>query len=72
VADTAGIEFHLSHGDMLRTLRAAGFEVEDLVERVRAGRGRRRATRTSHAAGPSGGRSKRCGSPVAADPESAS
>ncbi|HEY1280042.1 MAG TPA: methyltransferase domain-containing protein, partial [Acidimicrobiales bacterium] len=30
--DTAGIEFHLSHGDMLRLLRASGFDVEDLVE----------------------------------------
>jgi SAM-dependent methyltransferase len=30
--DDPGVEFHLSHGDMLRALRAAGFEVEDLVE----------------------------------------
>ena len=27
-----GIEFHLAHGDMLRLLRANGFEVEDLLE----------------------------------------
>jgi len=27
-----GIEFHLAHGDMLRLLRANGFEVEDLIE----------------------------------------
>jgi SAM-dependent methyltransferase len=27
-----GIEFHLTHGDMLRLLRANGFEVEDLIE----------------------------------------
>lgn len=26
------IEFHLTHGDMLRLLRANGFEVEDLIE----------------------------------------
>jgi SAM-dependent methyltransferase len=31
-ADEDGIEFHLSHGDMIRLLRASGFEVEDLVE----------------------------------------
>jgi SAM-dependent methyltransferase len=30
--DTAGIEFHLGHGDMVRLLRASGFDVEDLVE----------------------------------------
>ena len=28
----AGVEFHRSHGDWLRLLRRAGFEVEDLVE----------------------------------------
>jgi SAM-dependent methyltransferase len=27
-----GIEFHLTHGDMLRLLRDNGFEVEDLIE----------------------------------------
>jgi SAM-dependent methyltransferase len=27
-----GVEFHLGHGDMFRLLRAAGFEVETLVE----------------------------------------
>lgn len=27
-----GVEFHLSHGNWLRLLRGAGFEVEDLVE----------------------------------------
>jgi SAM-dependent methyltransferase len=27
-----GVEFHLSHGDMLRLLRSTGFEVEDLIE----------------------------------------
>ena len=27
-----GVEFHLSAGDMIRALRGAGFEVEDLVE----------------------------------------
>jgi hypothetical protein len=27
-----GIEFHLSHGDMLRLLRRHGFEVLDLIE----------------------------------------
>jgi SAM-dependent methyltransferase len=27
-----GVEFHLSHGDWIRVLRASGFEVEDLVE----------------------------------------
>ena len=30
--DDPGVEFHVSHGDMIRALRAAGFEVEDLVE----------------------------------------
>ncbi|MBK9179355.1 MAG: methyltransferase domain-containing protein [Acidimicrobiales bacterium] len=30
--DDPAVEFHLSHGDMLRLLRASGFEVEDLVE----------------------------------------
>jgi SAM-dependent methyltransferase len=30
--DTAGVEFHLSHGDMIRLLRASGFEVLDLLE----------------------------------------
>ena len=28
----SGIEFHLSHGDMIRALHGARFEVEDLVE----------------------------------------
>lgn len=27
-----GVEFHLSHGDWIRLLRANGFEIEDLVE----------------------------------------
>ena len=27
-----GVEFHLSHGDMIRLLRTSGLEVEDLVE----------------------------------------
>jgi SAM-dependent methyltransferase len=27
-----GVEFHLGHGEMVRLLRASGFEVEDLVE----------------------------------------
>jgi SAM-dependent methyltransferase len=27
-----GVEFHLPHGDLLRLLRANGFEVEDLIE----------------------------------------
>ncbi len=31
-ADDASVEFHLGHGDMIRLLRASGFEVEDLVE----------------------------------------
>jgi len=30
--DTDGVEFHLSHGDWIRLLRAGGFEVEDLIE----------------------------------------
>ncbi len=30
--DDPGIEFHLSHGDMVRLLRANGFEIEDLIE----------------------------------------
>jgi SAM-dependent methyltransferase len=30
--DTDEIEFHLNHGDMLRLLRANGFDVEDLIE----------------------------------------
>ncbi len=30
--DVPGVEFHLSHGDMIRLLRASGFEVLDLVE----------------------------------------
>jgi len=31
-SDTPGVEFHLSHGDWLRLLRANGFELEDLIE----------------------------------------
>jgi len=27
-----GVEFHLSHGDWIRLLRASDFDVEDLVE----------------------------------------
>jgi SAM-dependent methyltransferase len=27
-----GVEFHLSHGDWVRVLRANGFEIEDLIE----------------------------------------
>jgi SAM-dependent methyltransferase len=30
--DDPGIEFHLAHGDMIRLLRASGFEVENLIE----------------------------------------
>jgi len=30
--DTTGVEFHLSHGDWVRTLRGAGFEIEDLID----------------------------------------
>jgi len=29
---TSGVEFHLSHGDWIRLLRRAGFEIEELVE----------------------------------------
>jgi SAM-dependent methyltransferase len=29
---SAGVEFHLSHGDWIRLLRSSGFEVEDLIE----------------------------------------
>jgi hypothetical protein len=25
------VEFHLSHGDWIRVLRSAGFEIEDLI-----------------------------------------
>ena len=28
----SGIEFHLAHGDWIRLLRGAGFEIEDLIE----------------------------------------
>ena len=27
-----GVEFHMSHGDWIRRLRASGFEIEDLTE----------------------------------------
>ncbi len=30
--DYPSVEFHLGHGDMIRLLRANGFEVEDLIE----------------------------------------
>jgi SAM-dependent methyltransferase len=30
--DTPGTEYHLSHGDWIRRLRASGFEIEDLIE----------------------------------------
>lgn len=30
--DSAAVEFHLSHGDMIRLLRTSGFDVLDLVE----------------------------------------
>ncbi|MDQ3640096.1 MAG: class I SAM-dependent methyltransferase [Actinomycetota bacterium] len=30
--DTVAVEFHLSHGDMIRLLRSHGFEVRDLIE----------------------------------------
>ena len=30
--DDPGVEFHLSHGDRIKLLRANGFEIEDLVE----------------------------------------
>ena len=29
---TAGVEFHLSHGDWIRLLRRSGFDIEDLIE----------------------------------------
>ena len=34
------VEFHLGHGDLIRLLRANGFEIEDLVE-LRPGAGAR-------------------------------
>lgn len=30
--DTLGVEFHISHGEMIRLLRDTGFDVEDLIE----------------------------------------
>ncbi|MEC7916250.1 MAG: class I SAM-dependent methyltransferase [Actinomycetota bacterium] len=30
--DDPGVEFHLSHGDRIKLLRANGFEIEDLIE----------------------------------------
>jgi hypothetical protein len=30
--DDDSVEFHLSHGDMIRLLRRCGLEVEDLIE----------------------------------------
>lgn len=30
--DSVGVEYHISHGDMIRLLVGSGFEVEDLVE----------------------------------------
>jgi hypothetical protein len=30
--DDESVEFHLSHGDMIRLLRLSGFEIEDLIE----------------------------------------
>ena len=30
--DTPGTEYHLSHGDWIRLLRANGFEIDDLIE----------------------------------------
>jgi len=30
--DDPTVEFHLSHGDMIRLLRSSGFEIEDLLE----------------------------------------
>jgi len=30
--DDPGVEFHLSHGEWIRRLRANGFEIEDLIE----------------------------------------
>ena len=30
--DDPGVEFHLPHGEMLRLLRASGFDVLDLIE----------------------------------------
>ena len=30
--DEDGVEFHISHGDRIRLLRASGFEITDLVE----------------------------------------
>jgi SAM-dependent methyltransferase len=36
--DDPSIEFHLGYGDMIRLLRASGFEVEDLIE-IRAPEG---------------------------------
>lgn len=36
--DDDSVEFHLSHGDMIRLLRAAGFEILDLIE-IRAPEG---------------------------------
>jgi hypothetical protein len=31
-SDSPGVEFHLSHGDWIRLLRANGLEVEDPIE----------------------------------------
>ena len=31
-ADDPGVEFYLSHGEMIKVLRTSGFEIEDLIE----------------------------------------
>ena len=66
--EDGSVEFHIPHGEMIRLLRASGFEIEDLVE-VRAP-GRRhhplpvRDARNGRAAG----RAKRSGRRASAEP----
>ena len=59
--DDPGVEFHLSHGDWIRLLRASGFEIEELVEMCPPAR-RDNALPVRHArVGAADGRAKRCG-----------
>ena len=55
------VEYHLGYGDWVRTLRAHGFVVEDLIE-VRPPEGRRQeGTTSSRSTGRADGPAKRCG-----------
>ncbi len=61
------VDFHLGHGDMIRLLRASGFEVEDMIEIFAPDDAADSAFAYAQRTGPGSGRSRRSGRHAASD-----